>query len=89
MKPALENYWLHVQIIDGDVYVFTDDGHWKNTAGKEDWDNAKEYQLSDLTQECWLGSVNSHKTFLARIQLNPIPPTILIGKFGMPYVATL
>ena len=88
MEPkALERQWLHVHIIDGDVYVFTDDGHWKDTlcqGGKDDWDRARELRVEDLAKECCVGTLNANE-FFVRIQLNPIPPKIVYGKFGMPY----
>jgi hypothetical protein len=86
MKPALEHQWLHIQIFEGEVYVFIDDGHWKDTTDpvcREDWDKGIAFDVDDLADECYLGSTDGHGTFRTRIRLNP--PPVKYGKFGMPY----
>ena len=85
-KEQLKRQWLHIHVFDGELYVFTDDAHWKNTpgkGGKEDWDNATETTFEALDRECYVGSVDGHGNLLVRIEMNP---KILLGKFGMPYV---
>ena len=85
-KPALEREWLHIHIFEGELCVFTDSGHWKNTpgrGGKEDWDNAILTTFDALDRECYVGSVDGFGTLMVRI---PLSPKVLIGKFGMPYV---
>lgn len=88
MTPApLDRTWLHIQIFEGELYVFTDDGHWRNTpgriGGKEEWDSAVVTTIEALCEECHVGSVDEHGTLLVRILMNP---KVLYGKFGMPYV---
>lgn len=85
-NPPLERQWLHIQVIDKNVYVFLDDGHWKNAVDpicKEDWKSAKEFTLDDISGDCWLGHLDSDQNFRARIRLNT---KICTGKFGMPYI---
>lgn len=81
-KPALERQWLHIQLLEGELYVFTDDGHWKDTMSK-DWDAAIKTTFEALDNECYIGSVDDRGDLLIRIEMNP---KILYGKFGMPYV---
>ena len=84
MVNPLERKWLHVHIFEGELYVFTDDGHWKDTElGKPDWDSAVETTFEALDKECYVGGVNGKGELMVRILLNP---TVRYGKFGMPYV---
>ena len=86
VKNPLERKWLHIHIFKGELYVFTDDGHWKDTegpGGREDWEAATETTFEALQQECYVGGVNGKGELLVRILMNP---TVRYGKFGMPYV---
>lgn len=93
----LDREWLHIQIIENELYVFTDDGHWKDTVikgdqeeplglgGKVDWDSAITVTFEDLDKECFVGWIDSAYTSV-RIPLNR---KVLYGKFGMPYFEEL
>ncbi len=49
-------HWLHIHILDGQLYVFTDNGHWKNNPSCG-WDKAQEITSKQWARECCIGSV--------------------------------
>ena len=86
INRQLQRQWLHIHVFDGELYVFTDNGHWKGTPGRGgagDWDDAVVTTFEALDRECCVGSLDEDGTLIVRIPLNP---KILCGKFGTSYV---
>lgn len=88
--------WLHIQIVNDDVYVFTDDAHWKGNPS-EHWEDGLETSFKALDGECFVGSVHGSgyrhedlnvKRFDIRIRLKPAAAIMRYTKFGLPYWET-
>jgi hypothetical protein len=90
MNPADD--FLHIHIIDGELYVFTDNGHWQHSwpdesasmGAKAAWDASERVTLRDLENECCLGPINQEDRRI-RIPLRSSRFHRHIGKFGRPY----
>ena len=82
VNSMLQCKWLHIHIFKGELFVFADDGHWKDSL-KNDWDNSIETTFDAIDKECYIGNIDYMGELRVRILLNP---TIRYGKFGMPYV---
>lgn len=75
--------WLHIHVLEGVLYVFDDDGHWRN---QTDWIDEKEVTFKQLAGECCLGLVDDERQdYMFRIRLNPAPLVMKYTKFGMTY----
>lgn len=79
--------WLHVHILDGVLYIFADDGHWRDTC-KQDWSKSVETTFKKLEGECCLGYVgDDRREYMFRIALKP--RVTRYSKFGMPYTESV
>jgi hypothetical protein len=74
------NTWLHIHTLNGQLYVFTDDGHWINSKSCG-WNKSTEITFEQLAEECWLGSVEDGD-YQFRIRLKP---SVHYTKFGCTY----
>lgn len=89
--------WLHIAITDGgDLYIFTDDGHWKGN-GQDHWEDSTELTFKQLDGECFVGNVHDMMVPLegmftptkqAQFRIRLKGPTYVtkLGKFGVPYL---
>lgn len=96
----LARTWLHIQIIDNDLFVFTDNGEWKDQPDCGCGDNGhwKNTEICEM-RESWEKAVVTTFEALDKecfvgslvgvddfIVRIPLNPKVLYGKFGMPYV---
>ena len=78
-----DRQWLHIQVLHGQLYVFADNGHWKDSPHCG-WDKTREVTFNELAEDCLLGRVENGE-FQFRIRINPPKTVTKYGKFGMPY----
>ena len=83
--------FLHVQITaSGDVYMFTDNGHWEHSpieSCDQQWREATRVTFPQMDKECFVGSISSEQDVTFRIPLKRGRKRL--GKFGMPYIEEL
>lgn len=81
--------WLHIHILDGNLYVFTDDAHWQDSPnGKPDWEKSQRITFEQLEEECCVGPIEAIGEFMFRIPLHKYS-SVKYGKFGFPYQEVL
>ncbi len=68
---TLKRKFLHIEISDGNLYVFADD---------KEWPNEEVYRLSDLDSECNTGEIPCCQVKKLRIPLDDFIPRLLPKK---------
>ena len=83
--------FLHIHITaSGDVYVFTDNGHWENSKVdkcNEQWQGATRVTFEQMDKDCFVGSTSREEDVAFRIPLKR--GRICKGKFGLPFLMEL
>ena len=85
--------FLHISITaSGDVYMFTDNGHWEHgLKGAEwqdpEWRDAIRVTFAQMEADCYVGWLRKDLDTMFRIPLKR--GRLCTGKFGLPFVMEL
>lgn len=82
--------FLHIHILNGGVYIFSDDGHWEHSEvadSDEEWLSAQRITFAQLDKECCVGVLSDNGETRFRIPLKRVRHCT--GKFGLPFIMEL